>query len=283
MYKCRRSREVMSFSFRHCGVSTLYYLSTWDRVILQKDHSRCGSSTTCQSHQLNPKTYKTQHVAGCRGCEEHGLSSEAISAILIPDRTVVPLITVDFQRAHSPIEVVAADISRVEAVPSYVAVSHVWSDGRGNPLKNFLPSCQLQHLQDCINALYPSERHPVPFWMDTLCVPVGRKFWPVRNRALNRMKSTYKSAEKIIVFDTSLELMDSSIAPEEAVIRIRYSPWSSRLWTMQEGRLGQNVYFQFRSKCVSFDSQPYQNGASGNLRVVDKILSGITTQNIVSF
>lgn len=269
-------------SFKHCRAPILYYLSTWDRVILKKDHSRCGSSRSCQAHQLNPKTYATQHAAGCLGCQEHGLSSETISSFLVPDKTVVPLVTVDSRRLDSPIEAVAADISRVESVLSYVAISHVWSDGKGNPHRNYLPLCQLQRLQDCTNALYPSDQHPVPFWMDTLCVPVGKKFWPVRNRALNRMKSTYKSAEKILVFDTSLEIVDSSVAPEEALIRIRYSPWSSRLWTMQEGRLGLNLYFQFRDTSISFDNQPYQGGATGTLPAVEGILNSLSTLELVS-
>ncbi|KAL8786308.1 MAG: hypothetical protein Q9195_008268 [Heterodermia aff. obscurata] len=173
-------------------------------------------------------------------------------------------------------------ITNVENVPSYVAISHVWSDGKGNPHQNFLPACQLQRLQDSANALYPSSRQPVPFWMDTLCVPVGKDFRPARNRAINRMKATYKNAEKILVFDSSLELVHSTIAPEEAVIRLRYSPWSTRLWTMQEGRLGLKVYLQFRDKSKSFDDQPYQNGASGNLHVVDKILKSMTTQDLAS-
>ena len=118
--------------------------------------------------------------------------------------------------------------------------------------------------------------------MDTLCVPVGKEFRSARNRAINRMKSTYKSAEKILVFDNSLELVDSTVAPEEAVIRLRYSPWSTRLWTMQEGRLGLKVYLQFRDKSKSFDDQPYQNGASGNLPAVDEILKSMTIQDIVS-
>ena len=173
---------------------------------------------------MNTKTYKTQHVAGCPGCEEHGLSSKAISAVLVPEEVVIPLITVDFRRPHCPVEILAADITQVERVLPYVAISHVWSDGKGKPQRNFLPACQLQRIQDRVNALYPSDAHPMPFWMDTLCVPIGRKFWPIRNIALNRMKATYKCAETILVLDDSLELIDSTIAPAEAMIRIQYSP-----------------------------------------------------------
>lgn len=275
-HKCRLHR------LRYCGPSGLYYLSTWDRVILKKDHSRCEGSRSCQAHQLNPKTYKTQHVTGCLGCEEYGFSSQVICKILIPDRTVIPIVTVDFRRRNAPLEILAADITRVENVPLYVAISHVWSDGKGNLHRNFLPSCQLQRMQDCANALYPLDRHPVPFWMDTLCVPVGREFWPIRNRALNHMKATYKSADKTLVFDNSLELVDSTVASEESLIRMRYCPWTTRLWTMQEGRLGHNIFFQFRDKSISFDHQPYQGGDTGNLPAVDKILRCLTTQELVS-
>ncbi|KAL9635043.1 MAG: hypothetical protein Q9164_003718 [Protoblastenia rupestris] len=137
-------------------------------------------------------------------------------------------------------------------------------------------------MQDCANALYPLDRHPVPFWMDTLCVPVGREFWPIRNRALDRMKATYMSADKTLVFDNSLELVDSTVASEESLIRMRYCPWTTRLWTMQEGRLGHDVFFQFRDKSISFDHQPYQGVDTGNLPAVDKILRCLTNQELAS-
>lgn len=270
------------FSSRYCRPSCLYYLSTLDRLILRKDHSRCQISTTCQAHQMNTKTYQTQHVAGCPGCEEHGLSSKAISAVLVPEKIFIPLITVDFRRPHCPVEILAADITQVERALPYVAISHVWSDGKGNPQRNFLPACQLQRIQDCVNALYPSDAHPMPFWMDTLCVPVGRKFWAIRNIALNRVKAIYKCAEKILVLDDSLELIASTIAPTEAMIRIQYSPWSTRLWTLHESRLGLNIYFQFRDKSRSFDDLPRISGDNGNLHVVDELLKSLTIPELVS-
>ncbi len=49
---------------------------------------------------------------------------------------------------------------------------------------------------------------------------VGRKFWPVRNIALNRMKTINKCTEKILVLNDSLELINSTIAPVEVMIRI---------------------------------------------------------------
>ncbi|KAL6719516.1 hypothetical protein ACLMJK_003757 [Lecanora helva] len=174
----------------------------------------------------------------------------------------------------------SADTAWMDTFPSSVAVSHVWLDGKGNPNRNFLPICQLRLLQDRVNTLFPSERHPVPFWMDSLCVPVGRKYWPVRNIVLNRLKSTFKSADRIIVFDSSFEIIGEEVAPEEALIRIRYLPWSSRLWTMQEGRLSRKVYFQFKDKGIPFDDHPYQGGVHGNLQAIKQVLKQLTDQDI---
>src|SRR3954464_13510954 len=101
-------------------------------------------------------------------------------------------------------EQVCGDVTRVCRVPdkeqillySVVApcanlsnASHSWSDGIGNDDKtNSLWACQLSRIQSLLNELY-SEPHRaldhdhaqetsredgmVPFWLDTLCVPVG--------------------------------------------------------------------------------------------------------------
>lgn len=37
----------------------------------------------------------------------------------------------------------------------YVAISHVWSDGLGDPNDNFLPACRLVRLEEMVNELYP--------------------------------------------------------------------------------------------------------------------------------
>lgn len=35
----------------------------------------------------------------------------------------------------------------------YVAISHIWADGLGNPKENAMPRCQLMLLQAGVNAL----------------------------------------------------------------------------------------------------------------------------------
>lgn len=122
---------------------------------------------------MNAKVYKSQHLVSCTGCQEHGVSTEFIASMLDVDQAIIPLITVATGLSDSPVKVTAADVSNLDTVPRYVAVSHVWSDGKGNPHRNYLPLCQLLHLQTRVNALYPPKEEPTPFWMDTICVPVG--------------------------------------------------------------------------------------------------------------
>jgi len=64
------------------------------------------------------------------------------------------------------------DTSRV----GYVAISHVWADGLGNPHRNSLPFCQVANLQDQVNSLFGLQAQKdvcVSFFMDTLSIPVA--------------------------------------------------------------------------------------------------------------
>ena len=98
----------------------------------------------CAHQQLSDDTYKTKHVDGCPGCDD-----------VVADPTIslkhgkIPLIlSVDSGDDSPSIEFVDADIDT-----SYVAISHVWSDGLGNVQRNALPRCQLLRLSNYIRNL----------------------------------------------------------------------------------------------------------------------------------
>ncbi len=124
----------------------------------------------------------------------------------------------------------------------YVAISHVWADGRGNAKENSLPRCQLRYIQNAVNELYESRHHPVPFWIDTLCVPLLK---PLRKLSIHQMQKIYREADKVLVLDASLECTTIDASPEECLTRIQVSPWMQRLWTLQEGIFAKNLYFRF--------------------------------------
>jgi hypothetical protein len=80
--------------------------------------------------------------------------------------------------------------------------------------------------------------------MDTLCVPVHDE--TVRNMTISKMRNIYEGADRVLVIDAWLQkhLCRSSPVVESAV-RLYLSNWQHRLWTLQEGVLAQNLYFQF--------------------------------------
>lgn len=122
----------------------------------------------------------------------------------------------------------------------YVATSHVWSHGRGNPMANSLPQCQLSYISEKVNALYPDEE-TIAFWIDTICCPVK----PVQAlaMALERMAATYENADKVLALDSTLGralLPGKGIEKDtikDCLLRILAAPSMRRMWTFQEGQL----------------------------------------------
>jgi hypothetical protein len=213
----------------------LLYLSTIDRHVLQKDHSKCDQFKSCQAYQVVHHKYKTKHASHCADestCESVGPAVDELAGIIKEGR--IPLVGFDYM-ATPPILHVLRFEEESEFYNEYVANSHVWSDGMGNPLSNTLPICQLRRIQELVNHLYINEpkfpeKFLVPFWMDTLCVPLDPL---VKQLALNLMANTYKFADKTLVLHQSLQSVGKDTSLEEYWTRIKLAPWMIRLWTFQ--------------------------------------------------
>lgn len=102
-----------------------------------------------------------------------------------------------------------------------------------------------------MDALYNENRRPVPFWIDTLCVPLEPEF---RRLAIRLMKSVYQEVDKVLVLDNLLLSNPISSNPTEDLMRIRSTRWLQRLWTFQEGILASSLYFQFQNGVVLGES-----------------------------
>ena len=132
----------------------------------------------------------------------------------------------------------------------YVALSHVWTEGMGNPRANALPWCQLQHLHQMVAALDKAAdpltegEKELLIWLDTLCCPVK----PAKGKmmALEQMKRTYEDATYVLVLDSSLQASDNrEVSVIEGSARIFTSRWMRRLWTLQGAALAKKLWFQF--------------------------------------
>ena len=139
----------------------------------------------------------------------------------------------------------------------YVALSHVWADGLGNPKATALPQCQLFRLKALVNELdrdvtrdgwdRPGTPPEMLLWCDTLCCPVASP--EGKKMALAKMYRTYDEASEVLVLDKDLiSRRVEGMRPDEACLRIAASRWTTRLWTLQEGALPgrkNNLWFQF--------------------------------------
>ncbi|KAF2799828.1 hypothetical protein K505DRAFT_47583 [Melanomma pulvis-pyrius CBS 109.77] len=197
----------------------------------------------------------------------------------------IPLVSIELLPSGSTRLHVHAATSRDQ----FIAISHVWSDGLGNPLSNSLPKCQLDRLAMYLKNLPNPSSHaafdndfgptfsfgplsldlarlsficrksdrPVLFWMDTLCIPVSTKkddAWTneLKQRAINQMATIYGRASQVLVLDSSLQQCRIGLMNRsELLAHITFSNWMGRSWTLQEGALNPFVYFQFADGAVN--------------------------------
>ena len=228
-------------------VSALVFAAACGPPPSLRSHQEC-SRTLCYARQiLDDEAYQPKHVhRGDCHCED--LSTDMITVLESLDAKVIPVTVL-----HSRTAEVELKTLRQDTVPRYVAVSHVWSDKMGNRAANALPQCLLIHIQQCVNALYDENEMPVPFWIDTLSCPVAPH--AARNQAISLMRETYRNADKVLVFDSYLESTTDAVdrTDFEQALRIICSGWTRRLWTLQEGVLAKDIYFQFAGVAINAD------------------------------
>lgn len=220
------------------------------------DGHRSCTSEQCLSLQVDLQEYHTRHVNKKCNCAflgpDKGDLAEAVSWESIPLAEML-------QNTDGDLGI---KLSKGNANTEFVAISHVWADGFGNNSANALPSCTVRFIQQMINHLPRSDQESsLPFWMDTLCLPVGPK--DLRKRALQRLNEPYKKAKFVLVVDSYLRELDlQGMSSSEIIARVVVSGWHQRLWTFAEGRIAQKVVFLFKNGIVDLLAtlQPWVTG-----------------------
>ena len=231
-------------------LQALYFLTSLGQPASSASHRSCNNDQ-CLAFQNDLTTYQTKHAGDCN-CKQFSIDTKRLTEIL--ESGSLPLLRI--QEGHTLNEL-SVELVPSEATSCYIALSHVWSDGLGNPHENALPRCQLYSLHHIINKYYaklkPQAVEGVLLWCDTLCCPVepGR----AKNIALTKMKKTYVEALRVLVLDASLRMYDfKTMDAEEACIRVLNSGWTRRLWTLQEGALAarnDRLSFLFRDEAIN--------------------------------
>ncbi|KAL4943033.1 hypothetical protein BDV06DRAFT_190872 [Aspergillus oleicola] len=260
---------------RETDCSTRFYLSRIDRMGQGKDHSRCTASGGCMAHQIYEPSYRTRHRPGCKGDEMcWSLGPKVEDVVNVIGDGGYPL--VNLHENGREVEVCSAGEGSGD--PVYVTISHVWSDGLGNPHNNTIPYCQLAYIQGLVNSLYADSNsnsesaRPVKFWLDTLCIPVADEYSKYRKLAINRMNTTFRGSDKTLALDNSLMAQDTEMDWVEMNMRIKYCPWVTRAWTLLEGRVGKDLLFQFKSGAVSSNVVFDRSYAAKNIVAVSGML-----------
>ncbi|MCJ1365350.1 hypothetical protein MMC16_004471 [Acarospora aff. strigata] len=253
--------EIARVSDKFSSPQVLYFISRMQKAGIQRDHGKC-TPRLCHSLQIDPKAYQTKHRKP--DCRCTAVSPKMDELLTVLGKKVVPLLKI--AEVDGDLDSLTVEVVERTAETAYVAISHVWADGLGNPSANAVPRCQVSHLfrmatvlrasSLVLNVAEPgvSNAHdePVLIWLDTLCCPVSPP--AAKSSALALMRQTYGDAEDVLVLDASLEYFNSTdISVAEALMRIFTSGWMARLWTLQEAILARRLWIQFRDKPVFLD------------------------------
>ncbi|KAI7242296.1 hypothetical protein KC330_g214 [Hortaea werneckii] len=155
------------------GVQTLFYLSKLEQP-LRKDHGRCQGSNVCQAMQYDmSKGGGMIHRCADGSCDILEVDVEAMKTTF--DNGTFGLLefsTTDTNELFIRVVPYHPTDDGTETDTPYVALSHVWAEGLGNPVANALPRCQLNHVYRSVEQLRQElglQQRKLLVWLDTLC------------------------------------------------------------------------------------------------------------------
>ncbi|KAF7507364.1 hypothetical protein GJ744_010681 [Endocarpon pusillum] len=253
----------VSFLSQKYSCEILYYLSGIRRQTVNVKHEKC-TGLQCRAYDIDESHYEPKHTDERCGCALIGSLSTELTLII--EAGGVPLASCFYSSSGQPqLEIVPA-----KADSRYIAISHVWSGGLGNPHENAIAECQLGRLMHVINDLHAagslssrtwklSGQPKRYFWLDTLCIPVGDTVsaQQARQRSIADMARIYSRAYRVLVLDVELQRISlNTTTAEEALAHILCSSWMFRCWTLYEAILAQSCYVQFADRAVALRKAP---------------------------
>lgn len=180
--------RIQYLADRH-GTHLVQYLSEL-QPLRKEDHGACIDQPACIAYNVNPATYRTRHVDPDCSCEFVGPPYDEVKRIWSGGG--VPLISIQ-QDSDTNFTIKAL---KRDPYSRYVAITHVWADGLGNPVGCALPICQIKKIYSALFTMKGLTTHRVKpvIWMDTLCIPVKDEDVALRIGQIDRMASIYKGA-----------------------------------------------------------------------------------------
>ena len=130
------------------SVQTLYYLSKMQKHE-SRDHHQACTDQQCTAYQIKLGNYQTRHYTTNYTCNEIVIDGQAVTQILRNGQ--LPLLQIS--KLSQSLDEVSISVLASQLNSRYVALSHVWAEGLGNPKANALPQCQLSHLHSLLATL----------------------------------------------------------------------------------------------------------------------------------
>ncbi|KAL6791050.1 hypothetical protein J3E68DRAFT_83183 [Trichoderma sp. SZMC 28012] len=238
---------------------TLFEIKDYSKKQPSSAAGKLCTAFSCCYRRLNDDDYITRHVKKCHGCNDVVANPKGLCGILKEGK--IPLIVAFTGRSENARVLLQA----AEPGCKYVAISHVWSDGLGNPRQNAIPMCQFVRLSNIVRGY----QNTALFWLDTLCVPPdAAKLEEEQQIALELMRKTYEDAKAVLVLDSwTVQETHKDKSDVENLFKIFHCSWNSRLWTFQEGALAQTLVFQFKDGLYDVDKGIQRINANRDLSI----------------
>jgi hypothetical protein len=197
--------------------------------------------------QIDPSTYVLAHTTSGCSCRLHHIDTLRLAHALSMGQILL------LEIAETDTGGMTVAIRPYQPGENLVALSHVWAEGLGNPSANALHEYELIRLSRLSSALTGDGRAS-PLWVDAMCVPVSPP--KLHQLAMAKMRDPYRLASYVLVLDEYL-MGHQAVAMDttEIFARVQSGSWAQRLWTLQEGRLGRRVLFQFADRAVSLQEE----------------------------
>lgn len=157
----------------------------------------------------------------------------------------------------------AVETLKLQNAQPFATISHVWSDGWGNEKVNKLRTCQLRYIRRQLRRANGGK--DIPFWMDTLIVPVKKlkegeemdSTWrELKTKAIAQIFELFAKSTYTIILDNGLCSMSPGPQdkPADAAMKILASGWMRRLWTLHEAFLSKKRYIAFLDSSLDHDN-----------------------------
>ncbi|KAJ3541928.1 hypothetical protein NM208_g1347 [Fusarium decemcellulare] len=190
--------QQIAWIMRFCDAPTACYLARLRRPS-SLSHDKCTREACAANDVKLDSTYRQRHVTD--GCNCETLSVDTAEIMTIIRQGGIPLVSVqDRGRGRLSLKV-----CRATPRTRYTSISHVWSDGLGNPTANAIPQCQAEMISTTLSRVSLKKRLPLDdqpneygvrieedtgksgasqwwnferkspplFWLDTLCIPIA--------------------------------------------------------------------------------------------------------------